>query len=199
MLKKYKFMNDKKHFEEREVLYKIEKDYYKNEVPKNRKKLAEFKEELKDVPELKKAREEYLLGKIKCLKWLIRILNEKIQKSFDSGEEYFERWLYNDRIKGFEKQLKKLLFEIRAKSTIAIKNGVTESMILQAREYPIEDLIETNSRGFAICPYHDDTHPSMLVKNGFAYCFSCGVSKDAIALAMDLHNLNFLEAIKFLT
>ncbi len=192
-------MNDKEFFEELEALSRIEKDYYKNEVPKNRKKLLEFKKELKDEPELKKAREKYLSGKIKCLEWLIRVLNKRIQDSFKNKGEYFERWLYNQRIKIFEKQLKRFLFEIRIKSETAKKNEITEDMILSAREYPIEELIETNAKGFALCPYHDDKHPSMLVKNGFAYCFSCGVSKDVIGLAMDIHNLTFPEAIKFLT
>lgn len=190
-----KYMNDKEFFEEFNLLCEIEKDYKKNELPKVKKFIIEFKNEFKDDQELKEARRLFVAGKIQCLEWLTRTLNEKIQKSFKADGGYFERWLYNQRLKNFEKQLKKCLFENRIKS-VNKKDNITEEMIIQAREYPIEDLIEVNERGFAICPYHDDTKPSMLVRNGFAYCFSCNTSKDAIALVMDTEKLSFPQAVK---
>lgn len=190
-----KYMTDKEFFEEFDILCDIEKEYRKTEIPKIRKFVKEFKNELKDIPELKEARKNFIEGKIKCLEWLIRGLNENIKKSFEKDGSYLERWIYNKKIKHFETQLKRCLFENRIKS-ISGKDLITDDMILQAREYPIEDLIEVNGRGFALCPYHDDKKPSMLVRNGFAYCFSCQTSKDAIAIAMDIFNLKFPQAVK---
>jgi len=188
-------MNDKEFFEEFNIKCGIEKEYKKTEIPKVRTLIREFKKELQDVPELKEARRLVVSGKIQCLEWLTRTLSEKIQKSFETDGGYLERWIYNTRLKNHNKQLKKCLFENRIKS-VSKEDSITEEMIIQAREYPIEELIEVNERGFAICPYHDDTKPSMLVRNGFAYCFSCSTSKDSIALTMDTQNLNFPQAVK---
>ena len=51
-------------------------------------------------------------------------------------------------------------------------------------------------RGMMLCPLHDDTHPSMLVKNGFGYCFSCCGYLDSIGYLMRVRGLNFREAVK---
>ncbi len=70
-----------------------------------------------------------------------------------------------------------------------------ESQIERARAVPLEDLVET-ARGMMLCPLHDDTHPSMLVKNGFGYCFSCCGYLDSIGYLMRVRGLNFREAVK---
>ena len=54
----------------------------------------------------------------------------------------------------------------------------------------------SDRRGMMLCPLHDDTHPSMLVKNGFGYCFSCCGYLDSIGYLMRVRGLNFREAVK---
>ncbi len=67
-----------------------------------------------------------------------------------------------------------------------------------AREYPIESLIEVK-RGMALCPFHDDHHPSMSIKNNRARCFACGWTGDSIAVYQKLHGASFIETVKALT
>lgn len=70
-----------------------------------------------------------------------------------------------------------------------------ESHIAKARAVPLEQLVETK-HGMMLCPLHDDTHPSMLVKNGFGYCFSCCGYLDSIGYMMRVRGLNFREAVE---
>jgi len=76
---------------------------------------------------------------------------------------------------------------------------ITPELIEQARTQPIEDFIEVDKRWFAKCINHDDNHASMYCKGGFAHCFSCGWSGDVISLVMKLNDMNFREAVKYLT
>lgn len=50
----------------------------------------------------------------------------------------------------------------------------------------------------SICPFHDDSHPSMSIsKEKQIYkCFSCNASGDAFQFVMDFEKLNFIEALK---
>lgn len=51
----------------------------------------------------------------------------------------------------------------------------------------------------AICPFHDDTNPSLNVKvNSGAYrCFACNArGGDIVDFHQQRHNLNFVEACK---
>lgn len=68
--------------------------------------------------------------------------------------------------------------------------------IENARNYPIENLLEVDEKGFAICPFHADTHPSAYCKNNFLYCFACGESADAIKIYQHIYKCSFKEALK---
>ena len=52
----------------------------------------------------------------------------------------------------------------------------------------------------AICPYHDDKHPSLHFskKKGIFKCFVCGAKGDLFKLVMDDRNCSFLEACDWL-
>ena len=73
---------------------------------------------------------------------------------------------------------------------------ITEVDVIRAREYPIERLLEVDTRGFAVCLGHKDTNPSMYVKNNWAYCFSCGYKADSIKVYQDTKGVTFLQAVK---
>ena len=65
----------------------------------------------------------------------------------------------------------------------------------------ISNYVSLTSRGknyFGVCPFHDDTNPSMSVsKEKQIYtCFSCGASGNVIKFIMDYENISFSEALK---
>ncbi len=73
-------------------------------------------------------------------------------------------------------------------------------------EIPISDLIQrygTNltrkpSGHVGICPFHNDTKPSMSVSDDkrIYKCFACGAGNSHFDFVMDLNNLSFIEALK---
>lgn len=101
--------------------------------------------------------------------------------------------------KAANNELPKLKKEIKERMNGELKHKwgdeITEQMIENARNYPIENLIDLNQRGFAVCPFHDDKKPNAFCKNNFLYCFSCNESADPIKLYMHLFGCNFKTAI----
>lgn len=77
------------------------------------------------------------------------------------------------------------------------ENIITPDMVERAKDYPIENLIDTR-RGFALCCFHQDKNPSMYIKNNFAHCFSCGKTADTIDVYRQLYGATFPEAVKAL-
>ena len=77
------------------------------------------------------------------------------------------------------------------------KEVITDAMIEQAREYPIDNLIEFD-KGRATCFNHEDRRPSMThnKKHNRAHCFVCGKSWDGIAVLQDRDGMRFAEAVK---
>ena len=100
----------------------------------------------------------------------------------------------------YEKELKKILFEIRCiENKEEIKEGqITKEMISRAKDYPIEELIKVDKIGMAICPFHSENTPSLYCKNNWYHCFGCGVSGDTINLIMKIRNCEFKEAVELL-
>ena len=51
---------------------------------------------------------------------------------------------------------------------------------------------------FGVCPFHDDTNPSMSVsrEKQIYTCFSCGATGNVFRFVMDYENISFLEAVK---
>ena len=51
-----------------------------------------------------------------------------------------------------------------------------------------------------LCPFHQENTPSFTVSDakGFFHCFGCGAHGDPIKFIMDIDNLPYPEAIKFL-
>ncbi len=80
-------------------------------------------------------------------------------------------------------------------------SDVTPMMKARAKEYPIEKIlaefgIEINRHNKFLCPYHDDTRPSMSLRNNRVKCFSCGKADDAIGLYMHLELGSFPAAVR---
>ena len=53
---------------------------------------------------------------------------------------------------------------------------------------------------FGVCPFHDDTNPSMSVSQDkqIYKCFSCGASGNVFNFVMDYENVDFKEALNIL-
>lgn len=51
-----------------------------------------------------------------------------------------------------------------------------------------------------LCPFHDDTNPSMYVvpAKQIYHCFSCGAGGDCFSFVMDYHKMSFPEALRHL-
>ena len=69
------------------------------------------------------------------------------------------------------------------------------------------DLIETLARegielrrGWGLCPFHADKHPSMKINRDRQtfHCFGCGAHGDVINFIQKLHNLDFKDALRYL-
>lgn len=59
--------------------------------------------------------------------------------------------------------------------------------------------VEPNRHGWAVCPFHEDAHPSLHLngRKNAAFCNPCGKSWDGIALAGELLNLDFRAAVRW--
>ena len=55
--------------------------------------------------------------------------------------------------------------------------------------------LSVQRNGMALCPFHNDTHPSMKLYDDHFYCFACGAHGDVIDLTAKLLGLNFKETV----
>ena len=49
--------------------------------------------------------------------------------------------------------------------------------------------IDINHHGMALCPFHNDRHPSLYVSDDHYHCFACGELGDVIDLTAKLFDL----------
>ena len=54
--------------------------------------------------------------------------------------------------------------------------------------------VEVNRHGKALCPFHNDRHPSLFVDDDHYYCFACGEHGDVIDFTAKLFGLQLYEA-----
>ena len=66
---------------------------------------------------------------------------------------------------------------------------------INAREVAEHYGIEVNRYGKALCPFHNDRHPSMVVYDDHYHCFACGEHGDVIDLVANLYGLPVLDAV----
>ena len=56
--------------------------------------------------------------------------------------------------------------------------------------------VVVNRCGMALCPFHNDHHPSLLVADDHYHCFACGAHGDVIDLAANLFGLSLYDAAR---
>ena len=54
--------------------------------------------------------------------------------------------------------------------------------------------VEVNHYGMALCPFHNDRHPSLYVADDHYYCFACGEHGDVIDFVGKLFQLSPYDA-----
>ena len=54
--------------------------------------------------------------------------------------------------------------------------------------------VSINRQGMALCPFHNDRHPSLYVADDHFYCFACGAHGDVIDFAANFFDLPLYEA-----
>ena len=88
------------------------------------------------------------------------------------------------------------MFESNLKDEI--KNRLKISEIISKK-------ITLNKKGennyIALCPFHNEKTPSFSVQDdkGFYHCFGCGKHGDIFNFVMEIDNLDFKEALKYLS
>ena len=70
-----------------------------------------------------------------------------------------------------------------------IKQSITTRQAAESFGIPV------NSRGMAVCPFHDDHNPSMKVDDNF-YCFGCGATGDVITFTSRLFGISPASAAR---
>lgn len=150
----------------------------------------------------------YLRYKLKNLEEKSAKLSQEIYFDFlRIAKKYngFTLWFFKEMVKTFkgeelDKMIKQIsvirwsLFSPKAKKQ---KGGVTKQEIEKAKERDFEDFIEVKNH-FALCPNHNDHHPSLYIKNRYCYCFACGYSADIIKFIQDTKGFSFMEAVRYL-
>ena len=54
--------------------------------------------------------------------------------------------------------------------------------------------VEVNRYSMALCPFHNDRHPSLYVADDHYYCFACGEHGDVIDFVSELFHLSLYDA-----
>ena len=175
-----------------------QKTYYRVIMPEVRAAIAEFRLDMGDWG--KERRRSYLLGQLNAIQSEIDGIHARYQELTESDSSYLNKFIATLRLEPLEKQLKKVKSELRylknsMDGRVLNNNGVTQDMIEQARSHPLEDLVDL-TRGKALCPFHDDHHPSMSIKNNRYRCWACGENGDVIDFVMKRDGLAFHEAVR---
>lgn len=169
------------------------------------KKLQDFKKEIEQENPgwIKSRKKSYLRGQMFCYLGHLIPFFQWYNEATERGALYIIKAIISifAQYEKWEKKLKraKLEYDSLSSHNYHIKGRLTQDMIEMAKEYPINQIIEVNKKNFALCPFHQDTHPSLYCKNNFYHCFSCGASGSTIDLYMKLHNVDFKQAVKFLS
>lgn len=187
--------------EEIRVMDKEEEKNYRFQIyPDIKRNEFEFIKEIQD--EMPEVIIEIKNNQIKELSKELEIILERIEKAEWQG---LQSWwiklikeIHNPEC--IVKKIKKLktdIYFIENRKKL-LEEQIDEMDIVRAKEYPMENLIQVDKKGFTCCPFHQESTGSFYIKNNFYYCFGCQESGDTISFIMKSRNLDFIQAIKFL-
>lgn len=131
----------------------------------------------------------------------------EIDKDIATAEQLKEIGLHNFAKVYVKKASDALDRRDRLKSAKKYKNNITPEMVAEAKLVPIESLglldkigQEAGDRLRALCPFHDDTKPSLVIykETNSYHCFVCTNGGDNIKLVQEKLKLSFIDAVKYL-
>lgn len=119
----------------------------------------------------------------------------------ESGDDALEYMLADAIIRLTQKRMvvsKEMDKMVRYKEPVK-QGSITDEMVAQARDYPIEQLVDFNKRkAMAWC--HDDSNPSLTLwkKGNKAVCWPCDKKFGPIDVMMQRDGHSFVDAVKIL-
>lgn len=139
--------------------------------------------------------------RIPVLKKQQAVLLQEIRKAKNNLQtDYHNAWLYELLLEALTLDQEEITKQLRY-ALWSTRSGQNKGLdITRAKAYPITQFI-TFTRNKAVCPWHDDSLPSLQYYplTNSVHCFSCGKSGDAIDLMQVVFNLTFKEAVNKLT
>ena len=144
---------------------------------------------------------DYLTEWVAEYKTRLDLARMRWERNVKDGVSLMDRlteWYLAD-VPAIEKKLKRYGKELIMRLRCEEWGDVSPEMIEVAREADITAFCEVDMQNKTLCPWHEDKNPSCYVKNGWAYCFSCGKSGDVISFVMAKYNLHFAGAVKMIT
>ena len=73
---------------------------------------------------------------------------------------------------------------------------LTDDEVESARLYPMDQLIPLTEGHKIVCPFHDDSTPSMYVYDDHVHCYVCGKHLDTVGWVMETGKMSFYQAVK---
>lgn len=149
--------------------------------------------ETRHLTVFRKAR-EMQKNKLASARIRMRFLDDEIELCLQDNSDIALLWA----IEALEEKcqlIKHAYYEVAPKAN----NNITDEMIEQARNFPIEQLIEFhNGKAYAFC--HEDKNPSLSLwkKNNNCRCFVCGQSFSPIDIKMKRDFMPFKDAVRYL-
>lgn len=117
-------------------------------------------------------------------------------------------WIHvQEKLKPILNSIKRIDSYRHYKQNPVTTNTITDMDIQRAREVDADWFIreaELNYKKVGRCPFHSDKTPSLTLmrskktNNFYLKCFPCSEAFDSISFVMKKHNLNFIDAVKYI-
>ena len=186
---------------------KEDKDIEYQQSREMRKRVFDFVEEVYRDEEdwCDECRLNYLEGRKRIFEEIIcdilKVYSDQRTNGVSEEERQIEFQLANiDKYKNSLKKVENEIHFLKNKKEFEASR-LTPQEIELAEQYPIEDLVDVNAKGFARCINHVEQNntPGMFCRKNFAYCYSCGWAGNTIMVYRKIHNASFVDAVKFLS
>lgn len=178
-------------------LRQVEIGWEKNSRKEHRDKLALWMEEPGMKEFASEARVRYLKDEIKWWNGHVKEL-DVLEREMLRSDAACLTPIVEKKIDESKSKLHRYKTEKKAIMTGA--NGeITELMIANAREYPIEQIVPVGRSGRAKCVFHDGKDENMDIRKNYAFCYVCNRSGDAIDVYRAVYGVGFKQAVQALS
>lgn len=156
----------------------------KYQIPQDLKDIGDKKVLAQKVQEFKNAADTLLTQRQQII----------ASREYDPYIEFALEYV-NKRYETYREQKKR--FEAR-------KQLAQSGVEIDVKQVPVDSIISFNNQGYAPCIWHNERTASMFYNNfqskfpNTVKCFGCGAMGDVIDVVMQMHNLDFKEAVNFL-